>query len=91
MRRNSFLLVLFFTLFVIGGVTQSTAVCVGAKCLRNDNNPTIQAPRVVEPSIPKAPIVTHGNNSCASAFNNVCDEPSNCKVGTDSADCERKQ
>ena len=30
------------------------------------------------------------NNSCLIAFNNVCDEPTKCKVGTDINDCTSK-
>jgi hypothetical protein len=30
------------------------------------------------------------DNSCAFAFNNVCDEPTKCKVGTDINDCTSK-
>jgi hypothetical protein len=51
--------------------------------------PTIQVDRPVPPVPPQTvPTGGGGNNSCATAFNAVCDEPSLCAAGTDNHDCQ---
>lgn len=46
---------------------------------------TIQVQRPVPPTASKS--ISVKTNTCATAFNNLCDEPNTCEVGTDSHDC----
>lgn len=52
----------------------------------------IQAPPPINPTQPQVVVPTGGsNNTCESAFNNVCDEPATCATGTDRHDCAAEQ
>ena len=88
MRSWFLTLLLAFTMFVIGGANQSAVACEGAQCSHSQKMQA-QVPGVIDPQLPDgtkaSPI--HAENSCDFAFNGVCDEPSKCKVGTDSYDC----
>ena len=53
-----------------------------------DEPPKMQVLPIAPPdTIAPSSTVAASNNSCKLAFNNVCDEPAKCKVGTDSHDC----
>ena len=52
--------------------------------------PTIMQKPVAPLLSQPIPIEGPGNNSCALAFNNVCDEPEPCAARTDSHDCTMK-
>jgi hypothetical protein len=92
MRILSLALLLAVTLFVIEGANQSNAGCVGLKCLQgSDPNPTIQIPHVDEPEGHSPVLQVHGNSCKGHTFNNVCDEPTTCAIGTDTADCAQPQ
>jgi hypothetical protein len=76
--------VLPFAIFLVGAVPAN-----GAYCADGDwslDNELIDAPKPVSVPDLRQPAGA-GNNTCQYAFNDVCDEPSNCAAGTDSHDC----
>lgn len=81
--------VVLLPLMLVTGATKSAADCAGEGC----GNPSMMVqeplfPGAYDGTIP-ANLPAH-DNSCAFAFNSVCDEPTKCKVGTDINDCDPK-
>jgi hypothetical protein len=85
---RKWLVAFVFAALVLWGGTQSIAGCVGPKC-NVDENQGFAPPPLVPPAkvYVDQPKPVRGDDSCSFAFNEVCDEPSKCKVGTDSHDC----
>lgn len=73
-------------ILAMGPFKHSNAACKGVFCDPDDKTDNyINPPEVPPPDGVALP--TRDKNSCEYAFNDVCDEPSKCKVGTDSRDC----
>jgi hypothetical protein len=97
MRKRFLVLVACMAVLAGGAVSiEARAECVGDDCSGLQDQPLsgMQVPLAPVPSTigpPTLPIVTPLgepiSNSCALAFNDVCDEPEPCTPGTDGHDC----
>lgn len=78
---------LMFVMVLIGLVSPSLADCPEPPCLPTPTQQLpAQVPEVVSP-LTNFGSSAAGDNSCAKAFDGVCDEPPVCALASDSHDC----